>query len=246
MQGIHISLKAEKIFTVLGIPVTNSILTTWLVMLFLVIFSLIVSRRITLIPTGLQVLTEMLVGGIYNFFETVTKDKTRIFFPLLGTLFIFIVFLNWFGLFPGVGSIGLNEMEEGHKIFVPLFRAGSADINTTLALALISVFTIQFFGIKTLGLDYLGRFFNFKNPIYFFVGILELVLEFAKILSFSFRLFGNIFAGEVLLTVIAFLMPIFAPIPFLGLELFVGFIQGLVFSMLTAVFLSLATVKMDH
>lgn len=246
MQTVHISLKAEKIIEFFGIPITNSTLTTWLVMLLLIIFSFIIYRKISFVPSGLQVIAEMLIGGIYSFFETVTREKTKIFFPILGTLFIFIIMLNWFGLLPGVGTIGLNEIEEGQKVFVPLFRAGSADINTTLALALIAVFLIQYYGIKTLGLEYLGRFFNFKNPIYFFVGLLELVLEFAKILSFSFRLFGNIFAGEVLLTVIAFLMPIFAPIPFLGLELFVGFIQALVFSMLTAVFLSLATAKMEH
>jgi F-type H+-transporting ATPase subunit a len=246
MQTVHISIRAEQIFEFLGIPITNSTLTTWLVMLLLIIFSFIVYRKISFMPSSLQVIAEMLIGGIYNFFETVTREKTKIFFPILATLFIFIIMLNWFGLLPGVGTIGLNEIEGGQKVFVPLFRAGSADINTTLALALIAVFLIQYYGIKTLGLDYLGRFFNFKNPIYFFVGLLELVLEFAKILSFSFRLFGNIFAGEVLLTVIAFLMPILAPIPFLGLELFVGFIQALVFSMLTAVFLSLATVKMEH
>jgi len=246
MQGIHISLKAEKVFEIYGLSITNSTLTTWLVMLFLIIFSLVISRKLSYLPSSLQIVAEMLVGGIYNFFESVTKEKIKLFFPLLGTLFIFIIFLNWFGLVPGVGTIGINEIEEGHKVFVPLFRAGSADINTTLALAIISVVTIQYFGLKTLGFGYLSRFFNFKNPIYFFVGILELVLEFAKILSFSFRLFGNIFAGEVLLTVIAFLMPILAPIPFIGMELFVGFIQALVFSMLTAVFLSLATAKMEH
>ena len=168
----------------------------------------------------------------------------------MGTLFIFIIFLNWFGLLPGVGTIGFYEIEEGHevaeKVFVPLFRAGSADLNTTLALALISVVSIQISGIKTLGKEYIGRFFNFKNPIYFFVGILELISEFSKIISFAFRLFGNIFAGEVLLTVIAFLIPVIAPLPFLGLELFVGFIQALVFSMLTSVFLSLATTKSEH
>lgn len=246
MHGVNISLKAEPVFRLLGFSVTNSILTTWVVMAVLLIFSLIVNKNLSYIPSGIQVIAEMLIGGIYSFFESVTHDKTKLFFPLLGTLFVFIIFLNWFGLLPGVGSIGINEVENGHKLFIPLFRAGTADINTTLALALIAVFLIQFYGIKTLGMEYVGRFFNFKNPIYFFVGILELVLEFAKILSFSFRLFGNIFAGEVLLTVIAFLMPVLAPIPFLGLELFVGFIQALVFSMLTAVFLSLATAKMEH
>lgn len=247
MSKVHISLTAEKVFEIFGLPVTNSLLTTFLVMLFLIIISLILSRKISLIPGKLQLIFEMIIGGIYDLFEGVMGEKVKIFFPLLGTLFLFIIFLNWFGLLPGVGTIGFHELEEGHKaVFVPLFRAGSADLNTTLAFAMISVFAIQFFGIKTLGKEYLGRFFNFKNPIYFFVGILELISEFSKIISFAFRLFGNIFAGEVLLTVIAFLIPIFAPLPFMGLELFVGFIQALVFSMLTSVFLSLATTKSEH
>jgi len=232
MGKIHISLTAEKVFEVFGLSITNSLVTTLLVMLLLIIFSLIVSRKISKVPGKLQLVFEMLIGGIYDLFEGVMGEKVKIFFPLLGTLFLFVIFLNWFGLLPGVGTIGFYEAENHETVFVPLLRAGSADLNTTLALALISVVSIQFFGIKTLGKEYLGRFFNFKNPIYFFVGILELISEFSKIISFAFRLFGNIFAGEVLLTVIAFLIPIIAPLPFLGLELFVGFIQALVFSML--------------
>ncbi|EKD86387.1 MAG: hypothetical protein ACD_37C00314G0001, partial [uncultured bacterium] len=149
----------------------------------------------------------------------------------------------WAGLLPGVGSIGLERIHGGEKEFIPLFRAGSADLNTSLALALISMITIQMVGIKALGVAYLQRFFNFKNPLYFYVGLLELISEFSKVISFSFRLFGNIFAGEVLLAVIAFLIPVIAPIPFLGMEIFVGFIQALVFSMLTAVFINAATVR---
>lgn len=245
-SGVHISLKAERVFEIFGFPITNSILTTWLVMIFLVVFSLIVTRKKSLIPQKLQLISEMLVGGIYQIFESVTGSKIKIFFPFLATIFIFIIFLNWFGLIPGVGTIGIKGLEEGHEVFVPLFRAGTADLSTTLALAVVAVLVIQYYGIKTLGKEYLGRFFNFKNPIYFFVGILELMSEGTKIISFAFRLFGNIFAGEVLLTVVAFLMPLFAPLPFLALELFVGFIQALVFSMLTSVFLTLATSRQEH
>lgn len=131
------------------------------------------------------------------------------------------------------------ETASGPKM-VPLFRPGTADLNTTIALALISVITTQVMGVKYLGLAYFTKFFNLKG-INAFVGILELISEFSKIISFAFRLFGNIFAGEVLLTVIAFLIPIVAPIPFIGLEIFVGAIQGLVFAMLSIVFMSLAT-----
>jgi F-type H+-transporting ATPase subunit a len=132
--------------------------------------------------------------------------------------------------------------EHSKRVFVPFFRAATADLNTTIALALISVFLTQFYGVKFLGLSYFTKFFNFKQgPIFTFVGILELVSEIAKIISFAFRLFGNIFAGEVLLAVIGFLVPVIAPIPFLGMEIFVGTIQALVFAMLSLVFINMAT-----
>lgn len=237
----HISLQAEKVLEIGHYPVTNAILTSWLVMFFLVAVTFLIRFRLTVIPGRFQVLTEGVVGGLYNLFESVTGPRTKIYFPLVGTLFIYIVMLNWAGLLPGVGSIGFNEVKDGAKAFVPLFRSGSADLNLTIALALISMGSIQFFGLKTLGVHYLRRFINFKNPLLFYVGILELISEGSKIISFAFRLFGNIFAGEVLLTVIAFLMPLFAPLPFLAMELFVGLIQALVFSLLTAVFLNVAT-----
>jgi len=137
--------------------------------------------------------------------------------------------------------------EKAHgKTFIPLFRAGTADLNTAIALAAISVFVTQFLGFKYLKFGYFKKFFNFSSPIMFFVGILELVLELAKIMSFAFRLFGNVFAGEVLLAVILFLMPVIAPMPFYGLEIFVGFIQALVFSMLSLVFFNMATISHEE
>jgi len=127
---------------------------------------------------------------------------------------------------------------------VPLLRSMNADVTMTLAIACISVIMTQIFGIAALGVfPYAGKFFvaPWRDPIGCFIGILELIAEFAKVISFTFRLFGNIFAGEVLLVVISFLMPYVAPIPFLGLEIFVGFIQALVFCMLTLVFVKMAT-----
>lgn len=238
---LHISIAAESIGSVFGIPVSNSLLTTWLVMAILMIFTFFATRRMSLVPGSLQSVAELVVGGLYSLFTSVMHERTQKYFGLLATLFLFIVCMNWAGLIPGVGTIGLNLIEHGEEVFTPLFRAGTADLNTTLALSIIAVVFIQAAGFATLGLSYLSKFFNFSSPIEFFVGILELVLEASKIVSFAFRLFGNIFAGEVLLTVIAFLIPIFAPIPFLGLELFVGVIQALVFSMLTSVFLLMAT-----
>lgn len=131
--------------------------------------------------------------------------------------------------------------EKSTSVFVPYLRAGTADLNTTLALALISVLLTQFFGFYYQKLGYLKKFFNFSSPIMFFVGLLELVSEIGKILSFAFRLFGNIFAGEVLLVVMTALTFIIVPMPFYGLEIFVGFIQALVFSLLSLVFFNMAT-----
>lgn len=125
---------------------------------------------------------------------------------------------------------------------VPLFRAGTADLNTTLALGLISVIMIQSFGFKYLGWSYLSKYFNFTSPINFFIGILELISEFGKIVSFGFRLFGNIFAGEVLIAVLLSLTRLIVPIPFYGLEVFVGMIQAVVFSMLSLVLYNMATI----
>ena len=136
-----------------------------------------------------------------------------------------------------------EESETTHSgpVYVPLFRAGTADLNTTIALGLISIFMTQFFGFQFLHAGYLTKYFNFSSPIMFFVGILELISEFSKIISFAFRLFGNIFAGEVLLTVIMYLAGVIVPMPFYGLEIFVGFMQALVFSMLSVVFFNMAT-----
>lgn len=239
----HISIQAEKIGTLFGLPVTNSILTTWLVMLILILTGFLLSRKISLIPESSQNFLELVIEGLYNLFAGITGEKAKRFFPLLATLFIFIITANWIGLLPGVGSIGLKEEE----IFVPLFRSATADLNTTLALAVIAILSIQYYGFKELGFKtQLAKYINLKNPLYFFVGILEIISEFSRLISFAFRLFGNIFAGEVLLTIIAFLIPIFAPLPFLALEVFVGFIQALVFAMLTAVLLNVATSREVH
>lgn len=238
----HISLAAEKIGYVFGLPVTNSILMTWLTMLILTLFAVLATRKISVVPSFVQSVAEIIIDGLYGLYKSVVGEThIRTFFPLLSTIFLFIIVANWGGLLPGVGSIGIH----GEK-FIPLFRGATADLNTTLALAIVSVLAIQYYGTKTLGLSYFKKFINLSNPIMFGIGLLEIVSEVSRILSFAFRLFGNIFAGEVLLTVIAFLMPLLAPLPFLGLELFVGFIQALVFSMLTAVFLNMATIAHEE
>ncbi|MBP9718272.1 F0F1 ATP synthase subunit A [Candidatus Gracilibacteria bacterium] len=284
------TLGSETLMEIAGFPIRNSMVMAWIAMILLIIVAIVYKRKSgNLVPRGLQNFMEMLIEGLFNFFNSITQDAklTRRFFPVVATIFFFVIASNWLGIFPGVGSIGIKEggeeavheeivkeepvaptaivpvdaevghppagesaeaavaeeSEGGHEV-IHIFRTGYADVNMTLALALISVFMTQYFGIKALGFfGYAGKFFvnPFRDPIGFFVGILEFISEFAKLISFSFRLFGNIFAGEVLLVVIGFLAPFIAPLPFYGLEIFVGFVQALVFALLTLVFMKNAS-----
>lgn len=233
---LHISLAAEPIGHIGPLPVTNSLLMTWVVMALLILISIAATRRHSMIPNHIQSIAELIVEGLYSFFSSVVGRNVMMIFPLVASQFLFIMIANWSGLLPGVGTIGFHEGET----FIPLLRGPTADLNLTIALAVIAVVAMQFFGFKTLGLAYSRRFVNFKNPILGFVGFLEIISDASKIISFAFRLFGNIFAGEVLLAVMAFLMPFIAPMPFFMLELFIGFIQALIFSTLTSVFISAA------
>lgn len=239
----HIEIAAEKLFFVLGFPVTNTLLTSWIVMGLLIGCAVLISRRVELVPRGLQNLFESFSEAFLNLMTSIfgSREKAEQYFPLIATVFLFILISNWLGIFPGVGSVGFYEVVHGEKLLVPIFRSAASDLNVTLALATVMVFLIHMSGIAALGMrGHLSKFFSFKGPVEFFVGLLELVSEFAKIISFSFRLFGNIFAGEVLLIVMGFLAPFVAPLPFLMLEVFVGFVQALVFAMLSMVFISIA------
>lgn len=195
-----------------------------------------------MIPGSLQLIGELVVGGLYDFFESVSGKYIKQFFSLVATLFIYILIANWIGLLPGVGTIGFHHGKE----FTPLLRAPMADLNTTIALALITVVAMQYYGFKNLGSHYGSRFITLKDPVSFSVGLLEIISDLSKITSFAFRLFGNIFAGEVLLAVMAFLMPFIVPLPFLAMELFVGVIQALVFSMLAVAFFTIAVSHGDE
>ncbi len=241
------TLGSETIFHIGSFEVRNTIIASLMTIILLTVIGLLVRRKkYALVPSGIQNLVESVIGGFFSFFNGVVGDdeKAKKFFPLVMTIFLYVIISNWMGLLPGFGSIGLWETHEGREVLVPILRSTYADVNMTLALALISVTSVQIFGFSLLGFKgYAGKFFvnPLKNPIGCFVGLLELMSEFSKMISFSFRLFGNIFAGEVLLLVISFLVPFIAPLPFYGLELFVGFIQALVFSFLTLVFLKIAT-----
>ena len=261
---INISITAEPVYHLGPLIITNSMLATWLTLGLILIFTLIARRGVGLIPrTKFANFVDLLIESFFNMTKSIvgSEKKSRQFFGLGTTLFIFVIVSNWIGIMPGFGTVTLsrfktnlstntelsqsdNQPNAEHIEKVPLFRAPTADLNTTIALALISVVFIQYYSIKHLGLkSYLQKFFDFSAPIAFFVGLLEIVSELAKIISFGFRLFGNIFAGEVLLVVMASLLPFIGPIPFFAMEIFVGFIQAIVFSMLTIVFLSVATEK---
>lgn len=237
MASLHISISAEPIFYLGKYGFTSSMLVSLLTTVFLSLIAYKFYKNQTDKKSGFNLFIQSIIEALYNFAQTIAPQKAAQFFPLFASIFLFVILASWAGLFPGVETIFINN---GHES-VPLLRGGTADLNITLGTAIVAVFMVQVFGYKNLGMSYFKKFINFTNPINFFVGLLELISEFAKIMSFSFRLFGNIFAGEVLLAVIAFLLPLFGPLPFIGLEIFVGFIQALVFATLTLVFVNIAT-----
>lgn len=248
-----ISIAAEKIFQIGVFPVTNALLMTWLIVFLVLVFVWILGGKIALVPRGIQNIFETILEGILGLIESITQNKpqARQFFPIVMTIFLFVMLSNWIELVPGLGTVGIYEEHHGETILVPFIRSGSADLNFTLAVALVSVFSVQFMGIAAIGAAKYGKKF-FVSPLhkpYFigtFVGLLEFVGEFSRLISYSFRLFGNIFAGEVLLIVILNLVPYFVPLPFLFLELFVGFFQALIFAVLTTVFLKMGTLESEH
>ena len=325
-----IQLPAELITEVAGFKLMNTMVTTWLAMGVLIGLGIYLRARMSEVPGRLQALVELIVEFFLTLCESVAgKEKARRFFPLVFTIFAFIVIANWMGILPGFATVGRiadpeeiahhhdvheyhdpalthdkkleNEKKDnGHHAdehhdkshldsvklhvfsklgavnflspgslkdeltfseyeakhgdvgenkraghLVPYLRSANTDVNTTLAMAIVAMVMVHFWGFSILGVRlHVGKFINFKEgPIGFFVGILELISELAKVVSFTFRLFGNIFAGEVLLMAMGFLLPMIGIIPFLGLELFVGVIQAFIFSMLTLVFASMASVS---
>jgi F-type H+-transporting ATPase subunit a len=269
----EIKIQPDEIFNIFGFPVTNTLLGTWIAIIVLVLLFYIGTRKRDLIPSGLQNAVEWIVEYLLSLTESVSgKVKAKKFFPLVATFFIFILFCNLLDVFPGVESIGwvnLTAVQTAHlspptSIFlfgdysnklVPWVRPGTSDLNLTLAMALVSVIVTQVFGFYTLGAKvHLSKYFNFKalfthgfqGPIEFFVGMIEVVTELSRVLSFSFRLFGNIFAGSAVLAVFAYILPFFADVIFIPLELFVAFVQALIFALLTLVFLEIATTSHEH
>lgn len=258
------TLFAEPIFKINNFSVTNSLLNTWLVVFIVVIFGWFFKSKIKLVPRGIQNVVEAAVEMFLDVFDSVTglRDKTLKYFPFVLSFFVFILLNNWLGLLPGVGSIGQVADLHGEKIFIPFFRGGTADLNTTLALATIGVVFSHIFSVSALGFwKYINKFINFKalieipkkvmkeptilivNPIKVFVGFIEIIGEAAKVASLSFRLFGNIFAGEVLLAAMAAILAFGLPIPFMFLEVIVGLIQAFIFSILILAYITMNTAE---
>ncbi|HUE75250.1 MAG TPA: F0F1 ATP synthase subunit A [Chloroflexota bacterium] len=246
----HIQLPAEIVAFVGGFPITNTMVAAWLTIILLLVLFRLVTANLQMVPGRAQNLAEVLIEGAVGLAESVAgRERARIFFPLVMTIFLFVLTSNWMGLLPGYHTIYIQSPDDHHHgEMVPLIRSANTDLNMTLALALVAVVGATYFGIRQLGIgEYAGKFFNFREGVIgFFIGILELISEFSRILSFAFRLFGNIFAGEVLLAVVGFLIPWIVILPFFGLELFVGFIQAFVFAMLTLVFMTVATTSHAH
>ena len=237
----EIFLNAEPLFFVGTFPFTNTLLVSSFAVVLIALGSYLLSRKYAEIPGTAQGVIEIVYEEFASLINSVlgNKKKSEQYLPFVATLFIFILVSNWLGILPGFGSIGIKE--EHH--FIPLLRSPASDLNFTLAIAVLTVVMVNVFGVMAIGVwKHASKFLNFSSPINFFVGILELISEIARMISFAFRLFGNVFAGEVLLVVIAFLVPFLAPVPFFFLEIFVGFIQAFVFSMLALVFIAIATV----
>ncbi len=229
-----VSFAAEPIFSIGFFKITNSFLDVLLVDAILIGLTYTVRKKISLIPGKLQALIETIFQEFYNITKSVAGENTEKIFPFFMTFFLFILIANWTGLIPGISVIGIKE----HGEIIPFLRAATSDFNVTFGLALVSVIATHFLSVRTLGLtEYLSRYFSL-NPLNLYIGILELIGELTKIVSLSFRLFGNVFAGEVVLGTVSTIFALLFPLPFLMLEVVVGLVQALVFSMLTMAFMS--------
>ena len=247
--GIAIHLSAPVLGYVFGIPVTSTLLMTWFVIVLLTIFSFFMYRSLKMVPGKLQVIVETLVGGAFDYIADAleSRELAKKYFPLIMTIFIFILTLNWVGLLPGVDAIGIFGTMHGEKALIPFLHPANTDLNITISLAAIAFFAIEIIGIFTLGFfKYMGKFINFSSPLNFLIGIIELFSELARLVSFSFRLFGNIFAGKTLLLIAMFFVPFVLPVPILGFEMFVGLIQAFIFAVLTLFFIKLAIAEPEH
>jgi len=242
-SGLHIALAAERVGSVFGIPITNTLVAAWVVMIVLISTAFLVGRKAQMIPGRVQSFFEMLFEFVLDYMQQTlgTRELAVRFFPLIVTIFLFVFTSNLFDFVPLFGSIGVYQ----HGVLVPLLRPVNTDLNVTLALAIIVFLVIEISGILSLGLlKYGSKFVNFKTgAMGFVVGLLEIIGNLARLVSFSFRLFGNIFAGEVLIAVISSFLPYLLPVPLMLFETFVGLLQAAIFALLTLVFIKLSIME---
>ena len=234
------SFAPETIFYFGSFPVTNTVINTLVVDSGLIGAAYYLKNNLKKVPRIFQNLIEIVIESFYEMTEAISGKNAAKIFPFFMSFFLFILVANWSGLIPGIGTIGiLAPVDHGKTEIIPFIRGATSDANTTFALAIFSLLATHILAIRAVGIgEYLSRYFSF-NPIMLFVGILEIVSEITKLVSLSFRLFGNIFAGEVVLHNVSSLFAFLAPVPFLLLEIIVGLVQALVFSMLTMVFMSI-------
>jgi F-type H+-transporting ATPase subunit a len=267
IEAPEIVLKPEPIAHIGSFGITNTMFTAWIAIVLIIILSFLAFRRMKLVPRGLQGFMEFAFGFILDFCVNIAGEKNgRRFFPVVATIFIFVIVNAWLSLLPVFG-IAFHLVEDGAK--VPILRGANTDLNVTLALAIFSFIAVEYYGIKDLGLGYLKKFIRvdqlrkgmgqlfrgklgsglgtlFFGVIDLIVGGLETLSEFIRLISFSFRLFGNMMAGEILLLILAFLVPLTVAVPFYGLEMFIGFIQAFVFASLTLLFINLAVTSHEE
>jgi len=242
-EGIKVVLAPEQLGTFFGIPITNTLLMSWVVVALLVVIGFFVGKKLKLTPSRPQVLFEWLVEFVYDYIAEILESRAlaRKFFPYLTTIFLFVFIANLIEFTPGIGSLGFTHEGE----FLPLLRSMNTDLNVTLMLAILSFLVIEITGVLVIGAwKYGGKFLNFHGgAVGFIVGIFEFLSELSRVISFSFRLFGNIFAGEVLILVIIYFLPYVAPVPVMMFELFVGFVQAAIFALLTLFFIKIAIME---
>ena len=232
--------------------ITNTLLSSWIATIIIIIFFVAGAGKKSLVPGRFQALVETLLEAAINFCESVVgREMGRRAFPVVATIFFFVLFNAWLALFPFYQFMGF--VQDG-ELKAHLIRSAGTDLNMPLALALVSFAFVEYWGFRSHGFGYLKKFFAFGNLfrlrpsglIDVFVGFLELISEFVRVISFTFRLFGNMTAGEILVVMITFLVPFVATQMVFGLELLVGLIQAIIFSALTLVFLSVAVSHEEH
>lgn len=240
---VHVAIKAEELFVLGPITITNSMVGVLIASAVLLLGAWYVSRRATLVPGRLQSVIEFPVEFMANIVQGQGGNRWRSILPLILTIFLLVLTANWVGLLPGVGTIAINWTDaEGHVAAHPLIRPASADLNFTLALAIVAFIAFIAWGIRANGVKgYLKETFV-ANPAYMtpIMTPIHVVSELSRLISLSMRLFGNVFAGEVLLAVMLALTFAVVPAIFLGLELVFGFVQALVFALLTMTYITLA------